>query len=714
MRTLDINLQIEAMKHETKAQPISNLRTSIRYASPDAKLDDAKKLAKVIPAAAFRKTANGIQMTAYNGIIQIEVNHLANLMEVNRVKQEAEELSQTYLAFMGSSGHSVKIWVRFTRPDKSLPKNREEAEIFQAHAYRKAVSLYQPILSYSIELKNPALEQFCRQTYDPELYYNPDSTIMYMRQPMEMPSETTYQEAVQAETSPFKRLIPGYDSLETLSALFEVALNKACQSLSELQPGIYPRSDEDLKPLLVQLAENCFQAGIPEEETARWAIAHLYRQKKEFLIRQTVQSVYTIAKGFGKKSPLSAEQELELRTEEFMQRRYEFRYNTMTTVTEYRERNTFCFYFRPLSSRVRNSIAMNARLEGLSLWDRDVVRYLDSDRIPIFNPIEDFLFGLDVRWDGHDRIRELAARVPCNNRHWADLFYRWFLNMVAHWRQTDRKYANCTVPLLVGPQAYRKSTFCRSLLPPELQAYYTDRIDFSNKRDAEISLNRFALINMDEFDQNRVNQQAFLKHILQKPIVNVRRPHGTATQEMRRYASFIGTSNHKDLLTDTSGSRRYIVVDVTGPIDCSPIDYEQLYAQAMHDLYKGERYWFDPEDEKVMNESNQEFQVMPIAEQLFHEYFRAATEGEECEQFLAIEILEQVQHDSKIRVSDCNIIQFGRILQRIGCLLCIPNEVMCIGWYGLKQKENKYMCVQTVIGDRSVADGLRPITSIHY
>lgn len=619
MRTLDINLQIEAMKHETKAQPISNLRTSIRYASPDAKLDDAKKLAKVIPAAAFRKTANGIQMTAYNGIIQIEVNHLANLMEVNRVKQEAEELSQTYLAFMGSSGHSVKIWVRFTRPDKSLPKNREEAEIFQAHAYRKAVSLYQPILSYSIELKNPALEQFCRQTYDPELYYNPDSTIMYMRQPMEMPSETTYQEAVQAETSPFKRLIPGYDSLETLSALFEVALNKACQSLSELQPGIYPRSDEDLKPLLVQLAENCFQAGIPEEETARWAIAHLYRQKKEFLIRQTVQSVYTIAKGFGKKSPLSAEQELELRTEEFMQRRYEFRYNTMTTVTEYRERNTFCFYFRPLSSRVRNSIAMNARLEGLSLWDRDVVRYLDFDRIPIFNPIEDFLFGLDVRWDGHDRIRELAARVPCNNRHWADLFYRWFLNMVAHWRQTDRKYANCTVPLLIGPQAYRKSTFCRSLLPPELQAYYTDRIDFSNKRDAEISLNRFALINMDEFDQNRVNQQAFLKHILQKPIVNVRRPHGTATQEMRRYASFIGTSNHKDLLTDTSGSRRYIVVDVTGPIDCSPIDYEQLYAQAMHDLYKGERYWFDPEDEKVMNESNQEFQVMPIAEQLFHE-----------------------------------------------------------------------------------------------
>lgn len=125
----------------------------------------------------------------------------------------------------------------------------------------------------------------------------------------------------------------------------------------------------------------------------------LLHPKKEFLIRQTVQNVYLNAKGFGKKSPLSAEQELELRTEEFMQRRYEFRYNTMTTVTEYRERNTFCFCFRPVTNRTRNSIAMNARLEGLNLWDRDVARYLDSDRIPVFNPIEDFLFGVDIRWD---------------------------------------------------------------------------------------------------------------------------------------------------------------------------------------------------------------------------------------------------------------------------------------------------------------------------
>lgn len=90
---------------------------------------------------------------------------------------------------------------------------------------------------------------------------------------------------------------------DTLSALFEAALNKAYQSLSELQPRIHIHSDEDLKPLLVQVAKNCFQAGIPEEETIRWSTAHFYTKNKEFLIRQTIQNVYTCEKGFGKKLP---------------------------------------------------------------------------------------------------------------------------------------------------------------------------------------------------------------------------------------------------------------------------------------------------------------------------------------------------------------------------------------------------------------------------
>lgn len=203
-------------------------------------------------------------------------------------------------------------------------------------------------------------------------------------------------------------------------------------------------------------------------------------------------------------------------------------------------------------------------------------------------------------------------------------------------------------------------------MPPEARAYYTDSIDFGRKRDAELYLNRFALINIDEFDQVSANHQGFLKHILQKPVVNVRKPYGTAIQELRRYASFIGTSNQKDLLTDPSGSRRFICIEVTGQIDTNtPIDYQQLYAQAMHELYHGERYWFDETDEAILTEANREFEQVPAVEQLFHQYFRAADPDEEGKWMSPVEILNYLQRRSSIPLSISKINNFGRVLQKV-------------------------------------------------
>ena len=163
--------------------------------------------------------------------------------------------------------------------------------------------------------------------------------------------------------------------------------------------------------------------------------------------------------------------------------------------------------------------------------------------------------------------------------------------MVAHWLGRDKQHGNATTPILIGPQGYRKSTFCRILLPPELRFGYTDSLDFSSKRDAERYLGRFFLINLDEFDQINVNQQAFLKHLLQKPSASLRKAYTSSIQEIRRYASFIATSNHKDLLTDLSGNRRFICVEVTAPIETNlSINYDQLYAQAFHAVMHGERY----------------------------------------------------------------------------------------------------------------------------
>lgn len=674
LTTLPLDTFIEKIKTETGNCPVSVFRERLQYALPNERCGDASQLPKILPAVEFKRGKEGRQLKAYNGIVELTVGPLSGKAEIALVKQRAWEMPQTRCAFTGSSGKTVKIWTTFTRPDNSLPRTREEAELFHAHAYRLAVKCYQPQLPFDILPKEPRLDQFSRLSYDPEVLYRPDSIQFYLTQPASMPDEPTYREAVQNEKSPLTRAVPGMNDSDAIGMLFEASLRKAITEVNETEAaGATPI--QGFEAVWVQLAVNCFQSGVPEEEAVRHTIYHYYLHGKETLIRQTFRNVYLENSqpdkqgkgiGFGEKSSLSKEQLLSLQTDEFMKRRYEFRYNTQIGEVEYRERHSFRFRFNPIDKRALNSIALDAQAEGIPLWDRDISRYVYSNRVPVFNPLEDFLYNLP-HWDGKDRIGALALTVPCRNPHWQELFHRWFLNMVSHWRGMDMKYANSVSPLLVGAQGTRKSTFCRSLIPPALRTYYTDSIDFSRKKDAELYLNRFALINIDEFDQISLTQQGSLKHILQKPVVNMRKPYANAVLEMRRYASFIATSNQKDLLTDPSGSRRFICIEVTGVIDTShPINYDQHYAQAMHELEHGERYWFDQTDERIMIEHNREFEQIPPEEQLFYRYFRPAREEEAGEWLSPAEILEEIQRHSSIPLSAKRVSVFGRILQKHG------------------------------------------------
>ena len=659
----DIDLLIEKMKKETKLRPVTGLRQALHFVLPDEPCSLANKLPRVIPAAAFERVNGVKRMKTYNGIVELTIGPLAGKTEVEIVKQKAAELPQTMLAFMGASGKSVKIWTCFTRPDGTLPQTTEEAEVFQAHAYRLAIKCYQPQLPFNILLKEPKLEQFSRLSYDPDLIYRPTPVPFYLSQPIGMPGEMTYHEKSSTEASPLNRALPGYDTEDTVALLYEAALRK---TFEEMETD-WHRNDHDLQTLVVPLAENCYYSGIPEEEVTRRTITRYYKRKNPMLVREMIRNVYKECKGVPKSSCLTKEQRLSLQMDEFMNRRYEFRRNVMTGVVEHREQGTFCFQFRPVTDLVYNSIALNAQLEGLQLWDRDVRRYINSDRVKNFSPIDDFLQNLP-HWDGHDYIRELAGRVKCDNPHWQDLFYRWFLGMVAYWQERDTKHANSTSPLLVGPQGIDKSTFCTEILPPELHLYYTDDLDFSEKRHAMLYLNRFALINLDEFDQISVRHQGFLKHLLQKPSVNVRRPNSAYIEKVRRYASFIATSNHEDLLNDPSGSRRFICVHVSEIDNSQPIDYRQLYAQAVAALDSGERYWFTREEGVLQTESNREFQQQPLQEQLYYQYFRGADDESEGEWMLAVEIFQFLQKKSGIKLPSGKMNLFGRFLSKLGIL----------------------------------------------
>jgi predicted P-loop ATPase len=246
--------------------------------------------------------------------------------------------------------------------------------------------------------------------------------------------------------------------------------------------------------------------------------------------------------------------------------------------------------------------------QGIRCWDKDIRRFVNSDDIERYDPMNDYLENLP-RWDGKDRVTELARRVPTEWDEWTHLFHIWMRSMVAMWLGKGQLTGNALVPLLIGRQGCGKSSFCRILLPRDLQEYYNDRINFKNEQDLNLGLTSFALINLDEFDKITQRQQIVLKYLVSTADLKYRPPYGKAYTSNRRYASFIGTTNEQTPLTDPSGSRRFVCVSINGDIDFeTPVQHDQLFAQLKQEIRNGERYWLAKDEERRLMEHNLQYQ----------------------------------------------------------------------------------------------------------
>ena len=350
---------------------------------------------------------------------------------------------------------------------------------------------------------------------------------------------------------------------------------------------------------------------------------------------------------------------------QLLKSRYDFRYNTVMKFVEYMPKEKGWYGFQPVDPRVQKRMTLEVQLADIRVSIKDVRNFLESDYIKNYNPIDEYLFQCYDKWDGKDHIRALARTVPTANPYWADWFYTWFLGMVDQWRgYSHRQYGNSVAPLLISKQGYNKSTFCRRLLPPELQWGYSDNLILSEKRQVYQAMAQFMVINLDEFNQISPQvQQGFLKNLIQLPTLKYKPPYGSHVMEFPRLASFIATSNMKDILSDPSGNRRFIGVELTGPIDVSVRpNYQQLFAQALSALNNGEKSYFDAQQVKLIMKSNSQFEIIQPIDQYFLLYFELVEEEKEGDYLTAAEIFDYLkkQIGSSLKVN--SLMGFGRKL----------------------------------------------------
>ncbi|MBP3473138.1 MAG: hypothetical protein J6K41_13095, partial [Paraprevotella sp.] len=72
----------------------------------------------------------------------------------------------------------------------------------------------------------------------------------------------------------------------------------------------------------------------------------------------------------------------------FLNRTCELRFNVLTECTEYRLKGEDSFH--PLTDRIRNMLCVQAQDAGISCWDRDLNRLIESARVPDYHPFRGY------------------------------------------------------------------------------------------------------------------------------------------------------------------------------------------------------------------------------------------------------------------------------------------------------------------------------------
>ena len=376
---------------------------------------------------------------------------------------------------------------------------------------------------------------------------------------------------------------------------------------------------------------------------------------------------------------MNAALETTLAVELFLNERYRFRRNVLNGKVELadlpdvdapadeagRETSDHPLEWRPLTQEALNSIIRRAKKEQVCEKGSPktaIVEFVHSEDVPIHNPIGDYLQQLPV-WDGKNHIAQLFSRLPGLTSEQQAFLATWLRSAVAHWLQMDTLHGNECVPTLIGAQGCGKTTFFHRLLPMELRQYYLDHLNLSNKFDKEMALTNNLLVNLDELEAIRPSQHAALKQTLSKSKVNGRPIYGCAQEDRPRFASFVATTNNPHPLTDPTGSRRYICLQIPDGqyIDnTGEIDYGQLYAQVVYELTVAKTpYWFSNDEVARIQQLNQNYLVKKDIAEMVEACFRKPKEGEAAKLMNSKMLLSHIQkaypsvdinHGNKVRV----------------------------------------------------------------
>lgn len=613
----------------------------------------------------------GMSLVDFDHVFPTDSTDNSNALRELKAKIIADP--HTLMSYITMSGNGLRVIFTYEiAPEFSgVPKDEEEVKKFEAYyqqAFYAGNAYYEKLLGAKADMQCKNITRLSGLAHDPDVFLRPEAEVV----PFTAEEISTAAAAYAKQSKEDKQMQRIQTYFDTLIA------PQLAKAKIEFRSGSH---NEYVMRVGYKLAERRFSKKV----ALRWAMLKFGKDYPD--TEQVINSCFANASPHGRQgggggnrgdSKTASVEEIK----SFLDGHVSLRFNEITSRVEYElpTDNTDAHRFIPVNDRIVNSLwSQMSTITRVNI--QDMYRVIESDYVPVFNPFKEYLKSLpqitqtstdngsdetesckpvalqqqnlckSVRSvgeknhlsvgeknhssvGGRDYIRELAATVRVKGGEqeqmlWHLYLKKWLVGMVASWISDD--VVNNVILVLIGEQGAYKTTWLNYLLPPPLKQYFYTKTNANRmSKDDILTLAQYALVCCEELDTMRPAELNQLKAAVTMPSIDERAAYAHYHEHRKHIASFCGTGNSTQFLTDPTGNRRWLpfeVESIVSPRD-HPFHYEGIYAQALALFKNGFQYWFTKEEIQELNHHNRQFETPHLERELVSLYFRVPMESE--------------------------------------------------------------------------------------
>lgn len=588
----------------------------------------------------------------------------------------------TLMSYITMSGNGLRVIFTYKiAPEFSgVPKDEEEVKKFETYyqqAFYAGNAYYEKLLGAKADMQCKNITRLSGLAHDPDVFLRPEAEVI----PFTAEEISTAAAAYAKQSKEDKQMQRIQTYFDTLIAPQLAKDNIVFRSGSH---------NDYVMRVGYKLAERRFSKKV----ALRWANSVFGKDYPD--TEQVITSCYANTSPHGKQGGGGGDRKVASVDEikSFLDGHVSLRFNEITSRVEFKaptddnlKSHTDSTDFTdegiwtPINDRKVNSL-WSKMSEVTRVNKQDIYNIIESDYVPLFNPFTEYLSTLQsvesVRSvcqnkspsvGEKDYIRELAATIRVKGGEqeqmlWYRYLKKWLVGMVASWLSDD--VVNNVILVLIGEQGAFKTTWFNYLLPPPLKQYFYTKTNANRmSKDDILTLAQYALVCCEELDTMRPAELNQLKAAVTMPSIDERAAYAHYHEHRKHIASFCGTGNNTQFLSDPTGNRRWLpfeVESIVSPRD-HPFHYEGIYSQALALFRSGFQYWFTKEEIQELSRHNKQFETPRLEHELVDLYFRKPTDSELGEFISVARALQLISNGISQKLSAVNV---GRAFSDLG------------------------------------------------